>query len=86
MPKWPLAQPMRMLGHNGEINTLLGNVNWVRAREGELDTDCDFDPEGDTQDFINNCDIQGTIIRSIFNSIKVQEKKHYSLYPHVSVY
>ncbi|VEU43198.1 unnamed protein product [Pseudo-nitzschia multistriata] len=32
-PKWPLAQPMRTVGHNGEINTLLGNVNWVKARE-----------------------------------------------------
>eukprot|EP00571_Detonula_confervacea_P013151 CAMPEP_0172310350 /NCGR_PEP_ID=MMETSP1058-20130122/11432_1 /TAXON_ID=83371 /ORGANISM="Detonula confervacea, Strain CCMP 353" /LENGTH=1669 /DNA_ID=CAMNT_0013023145 /DNA_START=142 /DNA_END=5151 /DNA_ORIENTATION=- len=32
-PKWPLAQPMRVVGHNGEINTLLGNVNWVKARE-----------------------------------------------------
>ena len=31
VPKWPLAQPMRMLAHNGEINTLLGNVNWQRA-------------------------------------------------------
>ncbi|CAM9682515.1 unnamed protein product, partial [Ectocarpus sp. 12 AP-2014] len=58
MPKWPLAQPMRMLGHNGEINTLLGNINWVRAREGGLDASCEFDPEGDTQNFINNCDIQ----------------------------
>jgi glutamate synthase (ferredoxin) len=33
MPKWPLAQPMRCVAHNGEINTLLGNVNWVRARQ-----------------------------------------------------
>jgi glutamate synthase (ferredoxin) len=33
MPKWPLAQPMRFLGHNGEINTLLGNINWMAARE-----------------------------------------------------
>jgi glutamate synthase (ferredoxin) len=32
-PRWPLAQPMRVVGHNGEINTLLGNVNWIRARE-----------------------------------------------------
>jgi len=32
-PKWPLAQPMRVVGHNGEINTLIGNVNWVKARE-----------------------------------------------------
>ncbi|GAP97815.1 glutamate synthase large subunit [Leptolyngbya sp. NIES-2104] len=36
MPKWPLAQPMRLLGHNGEINTLLGNVNWMKAREADL--------------------------------------------------
>ncbi len=36
MPKWPLAQPMRMLGHNGEINTLLGNINWMSAREAAL--------------------------------------------------
>jgi glutamate synthase (ferredoxin) len=36
MPKWPLAQPMRLLGHNGEINTLLGNINWMMARESTL--------------------------------------------------
>nr|YP_009297784.1 ferredoxin-dependent glutamate synthase [Kumanoa americana]AOM67518.1 ferredoxin-dependent glutamate synthase [Kumanoa americana] len=33
MPKWPLAQPMRLISHNGEINTLLGNLNWMRSRE-----------------------------------------------------
>jgi len=36
MPKWPLAQPMRLLAHNGEINTLLGNINWMMAREADL--------------------------------------------------
>ncbi len=36
LPKWPLAQPMRLLGHNGEINTLLGNINWMIAREADL--------------------------------------------------
>ena len=35
-PTWPLAQPFRMVAHNGEINTLQGNVNWMRAREPEL--------------------------------------------------
>ena len=35
-PKWSLAQPMRLLAHNGEINTLLGNLAWMRAREPEL--------------------------------------------------
>jgi glutamate synthase (ferredoxin) len=36
MPRWSLAQPLRMLGHNGEINTLLGNLNWMRTREVEF--------------------------------------------------
>lgn len=36
MPRWPLAQPMRLVGHNGEINTLLGNINWMVAREEDL--------------------------------------------------
>ena len=36
-PTWQLAQPFRMLAHNGEINTLDGNRNWMRAREGALE-------------------------------------------------
>ncbi len=32
-PSWPLAHPYRMIAHNGEINTLQGNRNWMRARE-----------------------------------------------------
>ncbi len=36
LPKWPLAQPMRFLGHNGEINTLLGNINWAKASETHI--------------------------------------------------
>ena len=32
-PTWPLAQPFRFLCHNGEINTLRGNANWMHARE-----------------------------------------------------
>ncbi|MCX5714707.1 MAG: glutamate synthase subunit alpha, partial [Candidatus Omnitrophica bacterium] len=35
-PTWDLAQPFRYLAHNGEINTLRGNINWMRAREGLL--------------------------------------------------
>lgn len=35
-PSWPLAQPFRMLAHNGEINTIQGNRNWLSAREGTL--------------------------------------------------
>ncbi|HEV7213724.1 MAG TPA: glutamate synthase subunit alpha, partial [Chloroflexota bacterium] len=35
-PTWHLAQPFRMLAHNGEINTRQGNINWMRARQPEL--------------------------------------------------
>nr|AYR06324.1 ferredoxin-dependent glutamate synthase [Renouxia sp.] len=36
MPKWSLAQPMRFIAHNGEINTLIGNLNWMKSRESIL--------------------------------------------------
>ena len=35
-PSWELAHPYRMIAHNGEINTLQGNVNWMRARESQM--------------------------------------------------
>ena len=35
-PSWDLAHPFRVIAHNGEINTLMGNVNWMRARESQL--------------------------------------------------
>ena len=36
VPKWSLAQPMRFIAHNGEINTLLGNLNWMKSKESIL--------------------------------------------------
>jgi len=49
LPQWRLAQPFRMLAHNGEINTIQGNRNWARARRGmllppELDALAKLDP------------------------------------------
>ena len=38
-PSWELAHPYRLLAHNGEINTLRGNVNWMKARESQLASD-----------------------------------------------
>jgi glutamate synthase (NADPH) large chain len=37
-PSWPLSHPYRMMAHNGEINTVRGNRNWMRAREGLLES------------------------------------------------
>lgn len=36
MPRWKLAQPFRLLAHNGEINTIMGNRNWAQARRGKF--------------------------------------------------
>ena len=38
-PSWPLAHPFRFIAHNGEINTVQGNRNWMQARQSQLATD-----------------------------------------------
>ena len=38
-PSWDRAQPCRFMSHNGEINTLRGNMNWMRAREGVVQSE-----------------------------------------------
>src|SRR6478735_10437686 len=38
-PSWERAQPMRFMSHNGEINTLRGNINWMAARQGMLQSE-----------------------------------------------
>jgi glutamate synthase (NADPH/NADH) large chain len=38
LPRWPLAQPFRMMAHNGEINTIEGNRNWAEARTNKFKT------------------------------------------------
>ncbi|MBD2465324.1 glutamate synthase large subunit [Oscillatoria sp. FACHB-1407] len=53
MPRWSLAQPMRLLGHNGEINTLLGNINWMMAREADLAHSCWGDRLAELKPIVN---------------------------------
>jgi glutamate synthase (NADPH) large chain len=43
-PSWELAHPYRMISHNGEINTLRGNINWMKAREALFASDL-YDPD-----------------------------------------
>jgi len=66
-PRWPLAQPMRIIAHNGEINTLVGNMNWIKAREASKgipisnDNDMDDGSSAFMQDTNNEdepCDIR----------------------------
>ncbi|MGD9814863.1 MAG: glutamate synthase large subunit [Hyphomonadaceae bacterium] len=51
-PQWRLAQPFRMLAHNGEINTLKGNVNWMRSHEIRMASDAFGDADGDVKPII----------------------------------
>ncbi|MDP1791082.1 MAG: glutamate synthase central domain-containing protein, partial [Methylibium sp.] len=63
-PEWPLAHPYRMVAHNGEINTVKGNFNWMRARQGVMKSPVlgddlnklypiSFDGQSDTATFDN---------------------------------
>jgi len=56
-PSWPLAHPYRYLAHNGEINTLRGNRNWMRAREALLASDL---IPGDLERLFPICDPDGS--------------------------
>ena len=38
-PSWSLAHPFRYISHNGEINTLRGNINWMKAREAQFESE-----------------------------------------------
>ncbi|MHB8594053.1 MAG: glutamate synthase subunit alpha, partial [Acidimicrobiales bacterium] len=56
-PSWPLAHPYRYQAHNGEINTLRGNRNWMRAREALLRSDV---LRGDLERLFPICDPSGS--------------------------
>ncbi|WP_042907438.1 glutamate synthase central domain-containing protein, partial [Mycobacterium avium] len=53
-PSWPLAHPFRRIAHNGEINTVTGNENWMRAREALIKTDV-FGTEADVEKLFPIC-------------------------------
>lgn len=53
-PSWPLAHPFRRIAHNGEINTVTGNENWMRAREALIKTDV-FGTKGNLDKVVPIC-------------------------------
>jgi glutamate synthase (ferredoxin) len=76
-PSWPLAHPYRMISHNGEINTLRGNVNWMRARESLLASPL-FD---DIQRILPIIDEEGSDTACFDNTLELLVLGGYSL-PH----
>ena len=65
-PQWWLAQPFRMLAHNGEINTLKGNVNWMKSHEIRMASAAFGDLAEDIKPIISNGSSDSAALDSVF--------------------
>ncbi len=65
-PQWWLAQPFRMLAHNGEINTLKGNVNWMKSHEIRMASSAFGDTAEDIKPIIANGSSDSAALDSVF--------------------
>ncbi|WP_456390055.1 glutamate synthase large subunit [Profundibacter sp.] len=65
-PQWWLAQPFRMLAHNGEINTLKGNVNWMKSHEIRMASGAFGDLAEDIKPIISNGSSDSAALDSVF--------------------
>ncbi len=65
-PQWWLAQPFRMLAHNGEINTLKGNVNWMKSHEIRMTSDSFGDYAEDIKPIIAGGSSDSAALDSVF--------------------
>jgi glutamate synthase (NADPH/NADH) large chain len=61
-PSWPLAHPFRYISHNGEINTLRGNINWMKARQRQFQSDIFGDDVKDLLPVLNEAGSDSAII------------------------
>ena len=92
-PSWPLAHPYRLVAHNGEINTVRGNENWMRARENQLRSevlgDLDrvlpiCDPEGsDTGRFDEALELLHLAGRSLPHAVLMMVPQAWERNPHI---
>ncbi len=78
-PSWELAHPYRMISHNGEINTLRGNINWMRARESLFESDL-YEP-GDVEKLLPIIREGLSDTACLDNAVELLVKSGYSL-PH----
>lgn len=69
-PTWDLAQPFRYLAHNGEINTIKGNRNWMGTREGVLKSDVFKDNINDLYPIIQKGKSDSASVDNVFEFIK----------------
>jgi glutamate synthase (NADPH/NADH) large chain len=68
-PAWPLAQPFRVLAHNGEINTLLGNVNWMKSHEIRFDDPIFGDAVDDIKPIIQPGSSDSSALDAVFETL-----------------
>ncbi|EYD76366.1 Glutamate synthase [NADPH] large chain [Rubellimicrobium mesophilum DSM 19309] len=68
-PQWALAQPFRMLAHNGEINTLKGNVNWTRSHEIRMSSDAFGEMAEDIKPIIPSGTSDSGALDSVFEAL-----------------
>ncbi|MBS0126423.1 glutamate synthase large subunit [Thetidibacter halocola] len=65
-PQWWLAQPFRMLAHNGEINTLKGNLNWMKSHEIRMASATFGDMAGDIKPIVPNGSSDSAALDAVF--------------------
>ena len=65
-PQWSLAQPFRMLAHNGEINTLRGNINWMKSHEIKMVSGSFGDHQEDIKPVIASGSSDSAALDSVF--------------------
>ncbi|MCY4333192.1 MAG: glutamate synthase large subunit [Litoreibacter sp.] len=65
-PQWWLAQPFRMLAHNGEINTLKGNLNWMKSHEIRMTSGAFGDMAGDIKPIVASGSSDSAALDSVF--------------------
>lgn len=68
-PTWNLAQPFRMLAHNGEINTVKGNINWMRAHEPRMEAPAFHGFEGDIKPVIQDGSSDSAALDAVFEVV-----------------
>ena len=74
-PSWPLAQPFRVLAHNGEINTIRGNANWMTAHETRMEAEAFGDSNDDVKPIIQPGSSDSAALDAVFEALTQAGRK-----------
>ncbi|HWT96098.1 MAG TPA: glutamate synthase large subunit, partial [Terriglobales bacterium] len=73
-PTWSLAQPFRVIAHNGEINTLKGNVNWMTAHETRMDSGVYGEHMGELKPVVQSGGSDSAALDNVFEIMVTEER------------